>query len=279
MSTQKPGARIGNRAILDGEDFTMMNRRRFLTTGIVGAGLAGVPVLAAPSRAKPEEAAFSINSFDEGWARANVEHLGVPRSWWHVHHGLHPFAPERVLVIENRPSAWQHRALKDRLLERGFGKDEYFSEEKLDYAICIMHVLARRYGVPEYFEDWATRLAAREDLGTALGYCHHCGLVHQFQKRVDQPVRTQNGLVDWWLFLIPGGVDFQSFDSLPTHILLGCVDTDGSVGRELYCMCHIEGLVRNLTDAKAVSQMDRLRAARHLNQRLLELMQSWAQLE
>ena len=245
-----------------------MNRRRFLTTGM--AGLAGVPALAAPSRARPEEVALSINSFDEKWARADLEWLGIPRSWWHVHHGLHPFAPERVLVIQGRPSAWQYMDLKDRLLEQGFGRDEYFSEEKLDYAMWIMHMLARRYGVPEYFEDWATRLAAREKLGTVLGHWRHVGLVHQFQKRGDhQPVKTQNGLV---LFLIPGGVDFQSIDGLPTHMLLGCVDTNGSAIRELHCMCLIERLRGNLSDAVAVSQMDRLRAARHLNRQLLEFL-------
>jgi hypothetical protein len=249
----------------------MMNRRRFLTAGM--AGLAGVPALAAPSRAQPEEAGFSINSFDEKWARADLERLGIPRSWWHVHHGLHPFAPERVLVLRGRPATWEYREVKDRLLEQGFGKDEYFSEEKLDYAIWMMHVLTRHYGVPVYFEDWATRLAARENLGTALGHLRHCGLVHQFQQRVDhQPVRTQNGLVDWWMFLLPGGVDFQSIDGLPTHILLGCVDTDGSVVRELWCMCLIETLRRNLSDVVAVSQMDRLEAARCLNRQLVEFL-------
>jgi hypothetical protein len=163
--------------------------------------------------------------------------------------------------------------LRNRLLEQGFGRDEYFSEEKLDYAIWIMHVLAERYGVPQYFEDWATRLAAREHLGTALGYFRHYGLVHQFQRRGDDyQVRTWNGFVDWWLVLIPGGVDFQSLDGLPTHILLGCVDANGSPFRELHCMCPIERLGANLTDAVAVSRMDRLRAACCLNQQFVEIM-------
>ena len=184
-----------------------MNRRQFLTNSMAGLGLAGTSGLSAASQANPEGSPLSINSFDEKWARADLEHLGIPKSWWHVHHGLHPFAPERVLVIKGRPSSWQYRDLKDRLLEQGFGKDKYFSEEKLDYAIWITHVLAKCYGVPDYFEDWATRLAARENLGTALGHWRYCGLVHQFQQRGDhQPVRTQNGLVDWWIFLIPVGL-------------------------------------------------------------------------
>ncbi len=178
-------------------------------------------------------------------------------------------------MIKGRPSSWQYQGLKDRLLEQGFGKDEYFSEGKLDYAIWIIRMLTQQYGVPEYFEDWATRLAARENLGMALGYWRHCGLVHQFQQWGDhQSIQTQNGLVDWWLFLIPGGVDFHSIDGLPTHMLLGCVDTNGSAIRELHCMCLIERLVGNLTDVVAVSQMDRLRAARCLNQQLVEIIES-----
>ena len=205
----------------------MLNRRQFLTTGMVGAGLAATPGLAAACRTKPEETPFSTNSFDEKWAQADLEHLGAPRSWWHVHQGLHPFSPERVLVIQGRPSDWQYREVKNRLLEQGFGRDKYFSEEKLDYAISIMHRLTWRYGLPECFEDWATRLAAREHLGTILGHWGGCGIVHQFQRR-DQPIRTQNGLVDWWLFLIPAALIFKaSTVCLPTS----CWDAWMPMGR------------------------------------------------
>ena len=124
----------------------MINRRQFLTTGMIGAGLATTPGLAAACRTKPEESPFTTNSFDKKWAQADLEHLGAPRSWWHVHQGLHPFSPERVLVIQGRPSDWEYKDLKNRLLEQGFGTDKYFSEEKLDYAISIMHRLAWRYG-------------------------------------------------------------------------------------------------------------------------------------
>jgi len=111
---------------------------------------------------------------------------------------------------------------QDRLLEKGYGADESFSEEKLDYAIWIMHTLSKCYGVPEYFDDWATRLAAREKLGAGLGLGDHWGLVHQFQQRGDhQSVRTKNGLVDWWLFLIPHGVDFRA---LTAYRLMPCLD-------------------------------------------------------
>jgi hypothetical protein len=249
----------------------MISRRRFLSTGLVGAGLAGTSGLAAASMGRHREAAVETNTFDEVWARANLERFGIPKSWWHVHCGLHPFSPERVLVIGHRPEVWRFRALKTRLLEQGDGTEGSLSDEQLDYAIWIMHVLTTCYGVPEYFEDWATNLADRDRLGLAFGSGDHWGLLHQFQWRgADQPVRTQNGLVDWWLVLIPHGVDFQRFDGRPIHALLGCVDANGDPMREMNCMCMVSELARSLKDVVALSRMDRLAAARHLNRQLVE---------
>ncbi len=249
----------------------MMNRRRFLTTGMIGAGLACTPGLVVEG--KPQEPAFAMNVLDEKWARADLERLGMPRSWWHVHQGLHPFSPERILVIDERPQVWAAAELKNRLIQRGVGNQEHFSEEKLDYALWIMHTLSNYYGRPQYFEDWATRLAGRENLGPALGYCRHWGLVHQFQQRGDhQPVATQNGLVDWWAFLIPGGASFQSLDGLPTHVLFGCVDANGSPSREFACLPLVWKLAQSVNGPVLLSQMDRLTAARFLNQRLVEVL-------
>lgn len=270
----------------------MFDRRKLLKTGL-GFGLGGTLFGTAAaqngaSQHAPERRALrpvegdtlsavesaslpDTNLFDQKWAQADLEGLGIPRSWWHVHQGLFPFAPERVLVINKRPCVWYFRSLKERLLERGYGKDKYFSEEKLDYAIWIMQTLTDYYGVPEYLEDWATRLAAREALGVAMGFASRQGFVHQFQRRDgQQTVRTRNGLVDWWLFLVPNGVDFQALDDLPTHVLFGCVDA--SVSRELPCFSLISRLGRSLDNFVELSRMDRLAAVRFLNERILQFL-------
>ena len=112
----------GDQKDLHDGGFNMINRRRFLSTGIIGAGLAGTSTLAAASIVGHEERSAETNVFDEKWARADLECLGIPNSWWHVHQGLFPFSPERVLVIKKRPCDWGFRSLKERLLQRGFGK-------------------------------------------------------------------------------------------------------------------------------------------------------------
>ncbi len=217
----------------------MINRRRFLTTGLFGASLSASSLPALGPQAMPAQVSPG-NLFDRTWARAELEAYGIPKSWSNVSQGLFPFSPERVLVFRERPSCWPFEALKERLLQRGYGRDEYFSEEKLDYAIWIMHLLTEYYGVPQYFEDWATRLAARESLGIAMGHRGHVGFMHQVQSKVNgDPVPTQNGLMDWWLVLIPDGVDFDALDDLPTHMLCGLVESNGRVGgfrSELMCL-------------------------------------------
>jgi len=254
----------------------MLNRRRFLTTGMIGAGAAGTSRLATASMIAPREHEPSVNLFEQKWARANLEQLGIPKSWWHVQQGLFPFSPERVLVIKNRPSVWGREPLKERLLQRGFGRSKYFSEEKLDYILWITHMLSTSYHVPEYFESWATQLAAREDLGVAMGCGRHVGIVHQFQPgRESQSVPTANGPLDWWLILIPGGVGFQSYtDDLPTHVLFGLVIADSAKDCCLYlpwleCLTF---LWRANPDWVAVSRMDRLTAVRYLNRQLAEAL-------
>jgi hypothetical protein len=255
----------------------MINRRRFLTTGLFGASLSASSLPGLGAHSIPAQVSPG-NLFDWTWARAELEAYGIPKSWSNVSQGLFPFSPERVLVFRERPRCWPFEALKERLLQRGYGRDEYFSEEKLDYAIWIMHLLTEYYGVPQYFEDWATRLAARENLGPAMGTGGHTGLIHQFQDRFpskdkDRPVPTQNGLVDWWLVLIPDGVDFQALDDLPTHMLCGLVESNCRGPRsECVCLELVERVCVLHDDWVTVSRMDRLDAVRCLNRRLAEAL-------
>ena len=79
-------------------DHGMMNRRRFLSAGMIGAGLASTSSLAAASAVRHAEPIATMNIFDKKWAQADLEHLGIPKSWWHVHQGLFPLWPTASLL-------------------------------------------------------------------------------------------------------------------------------------------------------------------------------------
>ncbi len=80
----------------------MINRRHFLgglsgvatAAGIVGSGTADVrqPI--------PDKQLAWIPEYERKLAEfQELEVLGIPRSWWHVRQGLHPFSPERTVIV------------------------------------------------------------------------------------------------------------------------------------------------------------------------------------
>ena len=258
----------------------MIDRRRFLhdvsgCTLMFGMNVAGGLALAPLAPSQKSMANFRSGKLDENFAGVEVELLGVPKTSADLGNGLHPFSPERTLAIDGHVPDGQFSNWRERLLDRGFGGTTHFSTEKLDYILWSMAKLTRCYRVPDYFEDWATRLAAREDLGVAMGTWKHCGFIHQFQPLgFTQPVSTRNGLVDWWLFLVPNGIDFQSQDGLATHVLFGCVEADSAASppRQTARLGLLWRLVDRFDDWAVVSRMDLVSATRQLNRRLVNLL-------
>ena len=254
----------------------MLNRRRFLSTGMLGVGLAGTSPLPMASTVKPEQPAASKTIFDEKWSKADLSGFGTPRSWWHVHQRLFPFSPERVIIVteQTRLSLWKYKPLKERLLKQCLENNESFSEEKLDYILWIIRTLTNYYRVLQYFEQWATGLAVGESLRGFSEYSHHVGRVYQFQPGSgSQWVPTANGFVDCWLILIPGGIDLQNpWDDLPTHVIFVQVLADPACDSMLYLPWNVglNTMLRKMpaSDILAASQMDRLAAARYFNQRI-----------
>lgn len=258
----------------------MIDRRRFLhdvsgCTLMFGMNVAGRLALAPLAPLQKSMANFRSGKSDENFAGVELELLGVPKISTDLGNGLHPFSPERTLAIDRHVPDGRFSDLKERLLHGGFGGTSHFSREKLDYILWSMAKLTRYYRVPNYFEDWAARLAAREDLGVAMGSWKHCGFIHQFQPLgFTQPVATRNGLVDWWLFLLPSGIDFQSQDGLPTHVLFGCVEANSAASppRQTARLGLLWRLVDRFDDWAAVSRMDLVSATRQLNRRLAKLL-------
>jgi hypothetical protein len=269
-----------------------IRRRNFFATSIGASVATGAHLLGAMAKSEGAKS----NSWLEGTSNdyeqffANGRHweaLGRPHDWSIVREGLHPFSPERVIVI---PDDTRHQLIGHSLeearasviehyLERPSSRDEEFvnklrkqcETEQGTTCIQIMKVISDHYKVPEVFLDWASRLLFRDSRSTT-GLTNHIGFVHEYQWNT--PVKVKNPPVDWWLIQIPGGMDFKSLDEQPVHLLGGTVlSTPGGMvlGNS---MGAIERLLFSFdkADIVAISRMDRLSVCRHLNSKIPEAL-------
>lgn len=78
----------------------MLNRRSFLRWPLV-SGL-GIAATTSPPR-DPSDADILVDDYERLLARpGSLDLLGLPHSWSLVQQGLHPIAPERVIVLTER---------------------------------------------------------------------------------------------------------------------------------------------------------------------------------
>ena len=98
---------------------------------------------------------------------------------------------------------------------------------KLDLVAGLMDWLTRHYLQADLLCCWARKFWRREMLGST-GFGHGLGLLHDFQ--LLEPVRTDNEIVDWWLVLLPDGVDWLALDERPVYFMVGPVMEDRRLG-------------------------------------------------
>jgi hypothetical protein len=216
-----------------------------------------------------------------------MEVLGIPRDWSAVGLGLHPFAPERVLVLPSGErlrnaceSSGRSRELLIERFERQCAERRYKPEplarEKQDAIIWIMDGLTRHYHRTDLFEDWALGLIGRESLGST-GIGGYLGLAHQFQGRAE--VEVDCPPVDWWLILCPDGIDWESLSGERVHMLFAHVAERWRPGHRdplFHAWCLSCRIVWEIDDPRPIGRMGRLAAARFLNPiaaRALETME------
>jgi hypothetical protein len=221
----------------------MFNRRSFLQSTLA-AGL-GSPALAATWPGARQST--DPNGAREGNAPAGCERslarslvfdiLGHPPTWTLANAGLHPVSPERVVVMTKRDCdgfntlnrdesarllPWvKSIAMNTRYVERGGTLHRCWrwgvSDEKLDAILRMMDIMTTHYKVPHMFEKWAIGAAQREALAST-GFGAGGALLHQFQPK--QPLCVANPPIDWWLFLFPDGLDWDSFDDRPVYMMV-----------------------------------------------------------
>ena len=210
----------------------MIGRRRFLGMGI-GASLMSRNVMSASASGsvlggRAGGMRRSMSEHERAFACTPLLHLlGRPRSWSLVRDGFHPISPDRVLVLSERDlrpdrdrsdrRTCDSGKVLDRLRKRRYGHDwARVSDEQLRLIVRATSALACYYESPEHWETWAVAMAARESLGST-GIGRHVAVPHQFQTAAN--VRTVNPPNDWWLWILPDGVDWQALDDLPVHAI------------------------------------------------------------
>jgi hypothetical protein len=206
-----------------------MQRREFLRTS-VGAAAAAIPAIGRGSSSLTEETGPPwLPRYEETLAAStDLELLGIPRSWWSVRHGLHPFSPERTLIIPDCPQRHRPECRRgdiDSLARRIKGDlDEDatpHTEPGIHQLIYAAFILTQTYRVSDELDAWSKRMA--NWLFRFYGYI--CARDHFWINPMGwqgdgETVKTMNGVVDWWLLLIPGGIDVRNFDGTRTHVLI-----------------------------------------------------------
>ncbi|MGH7136138.1 MAG: hypothetical protein ACREHD_10385 [Pirellulales bacterium] len=209
--------------------------------------------------------------------------IGRPRFERLLVEGFHPIRPDRTLVLRTTEHGFVDADLLRLCQQVGERLIPTFKErcgyvcapEKLGLLVRAMDTVARHYQIPDTREAWSYGLAARESLGST-GFGKGMGLLHQFQGPGPEHVATDCDFVDWWLFLIPEGADFDSFDEKPVYTLVGHVF---SRFRERYlAQIHTWALTTRIASAvgedwfRELAQKQPEEAAREYNERLFWAM-------
>jgi hypothetical protein len=257
---------------------TQENRRGFVRQCIgAGASLATSPVWSGQA-AGSDEAKLPHGNVEIGLSEykrilshtRNMHVLGNPRSWSLVSQGLHPFAPERVVVMKQGTfgdlCGCDLRRQIDKQIEvefghmKGFEKNR-FPDPKRESIYWMMDAMCGYYAVP-YLEHWVVGLAGREILAST-GWCG-TGIAHQYQRGGEVPV--DNPPYDWWLFLFPEGHEWAAMDEQPVFAVFAHVARNNkSGGLMLPLWALTEAIQKTVTDWSQVAQMGRVGACRYLN--------------
>lgn len=255
-------------------------RRQFLQNMIGTISAMAMPdCLKASAGAKDDSPPDWQMEYEQTLLSSHDQKLfGIPKSWSCVRRGLHPFSPERTLILR-RPL---HPGDQEFEVAQQIGRrwDETGSSKDTEAILRIVQaasVLTQVYGVPERTAEWAGRLLVwLFDYYSSVAQNHHW-LAPSSWQGFSQRIKTSNGIVDWWLILIPQGFEFPSLDGTRVHALITPVFTE-----PYKPLCSIEfwyfmaKAIGNSLDEPApidstwidISRLDRKSACLSINQRI-----------
>ncbi len=258
---------------------------RFLSVWAgLGAGITGRTKNAFSAYPVDATQPHSLSDYERRLSQTDrLELLGVPRDWAVIREGFHPFAPERIAILPSGELlACEKRCggeLRSRIEERiqSIQSDEGcdpapLSDEKKGSFYATMDLVAGHYRAHHHFEDWVGQLAFWETVNPSQSG-EDLVLLPWFRGRDEIPVDCPP--VDWWLFLFPDGLDWNSPEGKPARALVAPV-TQVSLSRNPSRLRHfVVWLSKQLgekVDWLKVARMGRVDAALFLNPIVAEIL-------
>ena len=261
----------------------LIERREFLQTTIGAvSGLAMPSFSQATVNVMNDTRPDWLMTYEQTFAASNDRELfGVPKSWSCVRDGLHPFSPDRTLILPVHDHADDHQTKLSRQIVDRWELDSPLPN--MATILCIVQaasVLTQFYGVWERAEDWARRLLVWLFVFyNSVAQDHHWLAPCSWQG-FSEEAKTSNGIVDWWLILIPQGIEVPSIDGTRLHTLITPIYNEVGkprlpvefwdfMARAIGCQPQFSGEPQFI-DATwlDISRMDRKSACLSVNQRI-----------
>lgn len=221
----------------------------------------------------------------------SVTHLfGDPQSSENGREDVHSFSPERTLIIsgDQLPTTSIHPKIVERIQEDLTTDATPYSSEGICQIVQAAYVLTHAYGVSDQLENWSRRMANwlfRFYWSVASNHLWICPMGWQGER---ETAMTMNRIVDWWLILVPRGIEVPNFDGTKTHVLIT------PVFAEVRNPCVRVGFWTSMMKALRItnqngsmmsekpshrtwfdlSQMNRVKACRFINERISKSLRS-----
>ena len=200
----------------------MIERREFIQTAIGTVSAMAIPALhrASANAIADPRPEWTTTIEQTLVASDDRELLGIPKSLQCVREGLHPFSPERVLILPRQARDARQAGHAEEIAQAWGDVGVPINVEAIRLIFQAASVLTQVYRVQERTEDWASRMLVWLLQFYSSVVQDHQWIVPGGWQGFHEPVETTNGIVDWWLILIPQGVEVRSTDGTRLHTLI-----------------------------------------------------------
>lgn len=266
----------------------MINRRNFLGAGVgLGLGLGRDGSVDKPIRSCRSEQ----DHYEQTLAKTDrLELVGIPRSWAVVRQGFLPLSPERLMIMRPTNSQWLgdpgspwnctrvDHVVRDRIAESISREERNWTAtvtpEKLSLIVRMTRYMTDHYRMPACLEPWAESFTRRELLGPSD--IPYCTAIPDWSQTAG--ARTENGTLDWWVFLFPDGLNSWSIFGFPVHIVAMPIfsrPTREMAGIRMDVLATMQNTFRWATHHHGpaqLSRMDRITTCRTINRYAAECL-------